>query len=238
MQVTSKKSSNALVVMLKAPVAGRVKTRLVPPLKAEDAARLYSYFIEDIFNRISILTDVDIIAALGTDLKSVPRVLAKKVKRILPSGILVTPQKGKDLGERLANIFSLLFLKGYNKVAIIGTDSPDLPVEFIKKSFAMLIGIVNLVIGPAEDGGYYLIAMSKDCRQIFKDIPWSTNMVFEKTIEKAQKAGLKSDILPIWYDVDDINNLKTLWSNTRLNIPETKTSKLLKKIFKDTPCPF
>ncbi|MBI5328110.1 MAG: TIGR04282 family arsenosugar biosynthesis glycosyltransferase [Deltaproteobacteria bacterium] len=232
MQVTSKKSSNALVVMLKAPVAGRVKTRLVPPLKAEDAARLYQCFIEDIFSSISKLTDVDIIAACT------PQRLAKKVKRILPSGILVTPQKGKDLGERLENIFSLLFLKGYNKVAIIGTDSPDLPVEFIKKSFAMLIGIVNLVIGPAEDGGYYLIAMSKDCRQIFKDIPWSTNMVFEKTIEKAQKAGLKSDILPIWYDVDDINNLKTLWSNTRLNIPETKTSKLLKKIFKDTPCPF
>jgi rSAM/selenodomain-associated transferase 1 len=227
MQVTSKKSSNALVVMLKAPVAGRVKTRLVPPLKAEDAARLYQCFIEDIFSSISRLTDVDIIAAYT------PQRLARKVKRILPPDILITPQKGKDLGERLANIFSLLFLKGYNKVAIIGTDSPDLPLEFIKKSFAMLRGIINLVIGPAEDGGYYLIAMSRDCRQIFQDIPWSTNMVFEKTIEKAKKAGLKPDILPKWYDIDDINNLKTLWNNIKSDIPVTKTNKLLEKIFQD-----
>ena len=217
-------ATNALVVMLKAPVAGKVKTRLTPPLKKEDAARLYKCFIQDIFSRISTLNGIDIIAAYT------PKNAAERIKRIVPANTMLIPQKGSDLGERLQNIFSQLFSIGYKKVAIIGTDSPDLPVEYIKKSFSSLNKNTSIVIGPSRDGGYYLIAMSRYSEEVFKDIPWSTNTVFKKTLEKAKKAGLLPAFLPEWYDVDETDDLKTLRENMRLHYPAAKTSKFLEKI--------
>ena len=217
-------ATNALVVMLKAPVAGKVKTRLTPPLKKEDAARLYKCFIQDIFSRISTLNGIDIIAAYT------PKNAAERIKRIVPANTMLIPQKGSDLGERLQNIFSQLFSIGYKKVAIIGTDSPDLPVEYIKKSFSSLNKNTSIVIGPSRDGGYYLIAMSRYSEEVFKDIPWSTNTVFKITLEKAKKAGLLPALLPEWYDVDETGDLKTLRENMRLHYPAAKTSKFLEKI--------
>lgn len=236
-------TKNALVVMLKLPVAGKVKTRLTPPLKKEDAARLYKCFIQDIFNRISTLNGIDIIAAYT------PKNAADRIKRIVPANTMLIPQKGNDLGERLQNIFSQLFSIGYKKVAIIGTDSPDLPAEYIKKSFSSLNKNTSIVIGPSRDGGYYLIAMSNPlspmgtdlksvpkggmggfASEIFEDIPWSTDTVFKKTLEKAKKAGLLPAFLPEWYDVDETDDLKTLRENMRLHYPAAKTSKFLEKI--------
>ena len=217
-------TTNALVVMLKLPVAGKVKTRLTPPLKKEDAAELYKCFIQDIFSRISTLNGIDIIAAYT------PKNLAERIKRIVPVNTMLIPQKGSDLGERLQNIFSQLFSIGYKKVAIIGTDSPDLPVEYIKKSFSSLNKNTSIVIGPSRDGGYYLIAMSRYSEEVFKDIPWSTNTVFKITLEKAKKAGLLPAFLPEWYDVDETGDLKTLRENMRLHYPAAKTSKFLEKI--------
>lgn len=261
MQSVQKKHSTALVVMLKAPVAGQVKTRLVPPLSPKDAARLYRCFIQDTFSRISVLTDIDIIAAFGTPPPlspsmmwtggGIPRLQAARVKKIVPHGITILPQKGKDLGERLTNVFSHLFSHGYKKVAIIGSDSPDLPIEYIEKSFSLLNKKTTLVLGPSEDGGYYLIAMSNllspmgtDLKsvpkkggmggfagEIFQDIPWSANTVFEKTIEKAKRAGLKTAVLPKWYDVDDIESLMVLRKNIKYT-SFAKTSKLIENIFK------
>lgn len=225
MQFSRKKFSNALVVMLKAPVAGKVKTRLVPPLNPKDAARLYRYFIQDTFSRISVLNEVDVIAAYT------PQGMADRVKKILPTKTIIIPQRGKDLGHRLANIFSNLFHIGYKKIAIIGTDSPDLPINYIERSFTKLSGDTKLVLGPAEDGGYYLIAMSMKHEEIFKDIPWSTGTVFQKTIKKAKSAGLKVVILPKWYDVDDIDSLKVLKDNLKIWPVAAKTDVLLKKIF-------
>ena len=223
------KNSHALVVMLKVPVTGQVKTRLVPPLTEKDAARLYRCFIQDTFSRVSILHDIDIIAAYT------PKNLKLRVKKIVPAGTIIIPQKGKDLGQRLSNIFSELFTFGYKKIAIIGSDSPDLPSEYIKKSFSLLKGKTEIVIGPAEDGGYYLIAMSRNCKVLFINIPWSTDVVFQKTVERAKKAGVKSAILPTWYDVDEIENLKALRSNLKASLAETKTGKFLETVLKDIP---
>ncbi len=213
--------------MLKIPVVGQVKTRLATQIGKEDATKLYRCFIHDTFSRISLLSNIDIIAAYT------PQHLISRAKRLAPSGAIIIPQKGRDLGERLQNIFSHLFSIGYKKIAIIGADSPDLPIEYIEKSFLLLEGKTEFVLGPAEDGGYYLIAMSRDHREIFKDIPWSTDAVFKETVEKAKKAGLKSAILPKWYDVDEINTLKKLRNNLMSISPATKTGKLLEKIFKD-----
>lgn len=245
-----KRHPNALVVMMKIPIAGQVKTRLAAQIGKKDATKLYRCFIHDTFSCVSLLKDIDIIAAYT------PRNLISRAKRLAPSGVIVIPQKGRDLGERIQNIFSHLFSIGYKKVAIIGADSPDLPIEYIEKSFLLLKGKTGLVIGPAEDGGYYLIAMSNPslpiamlrgngspahlrkggeggfAGEIFKDIPWSTGTVFKETIEKAKRAGLKSAVLPQWYDVDEINTLKKLRDNLRSVLPATKTGKLLEKVFK------
>ena len=217
-------SPNALAVMLKAPVAGQVKTRLTPPLTQEDAAELYKCFIQDIFSRVSTLNGIDIIAAYT------PENTAEHIKRIVPANTMLIPQRGNDLGERLSNLFSGLFSAGYKKIAVIGTDSPDLPVEYIKKSFSSLNKNTSIVIGPSRDGGYYLIAMSRYSEEVFKDIPWSTNTVFKKTLEKAKKTGLLPALLPEWYDVDETGDLKTLRENMRLHYPAAKTSKFLEKI--------
>ena len=155
--------------MLKAPVAGQVKTRLVPPLSPKDAARLYTCFILDTFHRMNTLPDIDIIAAFT------PQKLAHRVRKVVPPQIPLIPQKGKDLGERLHNVFSRLFFVGYEKVAIIGSDSPDLPIEYIEKSFSLLNkklldGKKELVLGPSEDGGYYLIAMSNPLSRLGTDL--------------------------------------------------------------------
>lgn len=237
------KNSHALVVMLKVPVAGQVKTRLVPPLTEKGAARLYRCFIEDTFNRINILNGIDIIAAYT------PKNLKLRVKKIVPAGTIIIPQKGKDLGQRLSNIFSELFSLGYKKIAIIGSDSPDLPIGYIKKSFSLLKSKAELVVGPAQDGGYYLVAMSNlpipplvkgsgegGCAgEIFQDIPWSTDAVFKKTMEKAKKAGLKAAILPKWYDVDDADSLKVLRNSLKISPVASKTNALMRKLFSDWP---
>ena len=234
-----RKHPNALVVMLKVPIAGQVKTRLAAKIGKEDATKLYRCFIHDTFSGISLLKNIDIIAAYA------PQNLISRVKRLVPLGVVVIPQKGRDLGERIQNVFSHLFSIGYKKIAIIGADSPDLPTEYIEKSFLLLKGKTRLVIGPAEDGGYYLIAMSNPfapplrkggkggfASEIFKDIPWGTGTVFKETIEKAKRAGLKSAVLPQWYDVDEINTLKKLRDNIRSVSPAIKTGKLLEKVFK------
>lgn len=211
--------------MLKSPIAGKVKTRLVPPLSKEDAARLYECFILDTFNRISALKDIDIIAAYT------PKNSFQKVRNIVPSDILLISQRGKDLGERLHNVFSRLFSVGYKKVAIIGSDSPDLPIEYIKKSFSFLDGEKELVLGPSEDGGYYLVAMTKNCKRLFTGIQWSTGTVFEETLRKAENIGLELAILPKWYDVDDMHSLEILRDTRKKELVATST--LLSKIFKD-----
>ncbi|MEK7828870.1 MAG: TIGR04282 family arsenosugar biosynthesis glycosyltransferase, partial [Deltaproteobacteria bacterium] len=169
-----KKHHNVLVVMLKIPIAGQVKTRLAAHIGKEAATNLYRCFLPETFSRISLLKNIDIIAAYT------PRNLISRAQKLAPSGVILIPQKGRDLGERIQNVFSHLFSIGYKKVAIIGADSPDLPIEYIEKSFLLLKGKTGLVLGPSEDGGYYLIAMSKEHKEIFKDIPWSTDTVFKE----------------------------------------------------------
>ncbi|HKZ45980.1 MAG TPA: DUF2064 domain-containing protein, partial [Thermodesulfobacteriota bacterium] len=113
-----RKHPNALVVMLKIPIAGQVKTRLAAQIGKEDATKLYRCFIHDTFSGISLLKNIDIIAAYA------PQNLISRVKRLVPLGVVVIPQKGRDLGERIQDVFSHLFSIGYKKIAIIGADSP------------------------------------------------------------------------------------------------------------------
>ncbi len=125
-------------------------------------------------------------------------------------------QKGNNLGERMYNAVQWLFDNGYQKVSLIGTDSPDLPLAFIKDAFQKLDSY-KLVIGPSEDGGYYLIGMKNPFDMLFKNIEWGSDKVLKDTVSKAHSAGISYFLLPEWYDIDDLRSL----SRWRLEIKES-----------------
>lgn len=194
---------NALAIMLKTPVPGRVKTRLTPPLTPSESSRLYTLFIKDIFSRVTLLKKIDLYAAWAA-LPGLKTSLARKdFGAIIPAGVGVFPQKGATLGERLYNVFARLFKKGYGSVAVIGSDSPDIPIGFIEEAFKRLEDpSVDVVLGPAKDGGYYLIAMKRPVKEVFKGVRFSTPFALEDTIERVREMSLGLRLLPPWHDID------------------------------------
>jgi uncharacterized protein len=201
--VMSLSFKKALILFAKRPVPGRVKTRLSPPLTLEEAAELYRRMLEDILAKTARLDGVARFLYYEPDPEAAPF-----FDRFVP-GIAPAPQRGADLGERMATAFGELFAAGYGEVAIIGTDLPDLPVAFIEESFLRLATAgIDAVFGPSEDGGYYLLAMRELHGSLFRDIPWSSEKVLELSLEKGKQAGLGISLLPVWHDVDTAMDLK------------------------------
>ncbi len=192
----------ALIIFAKRPVPGRVKTRLSPPLSPEQAAELYRCMLEDILAKTATLAGVDKRIFYETDED------AAAFFSGIAAGMSCAPQEGKDLGERMANAFGELIAEGYGRVAIIGTDLPDLPLAYVEEAFGLLeSGEVDAVFGPSEDGGYYLLAMREPHGELFRDVPWSTGKVLEKSLERANEAGVRVALLPVWHDVDTADDL-------------------------------
>lgn len=194
--------SKALIIFAKRPSPGRVKTRLVPHLAAEDAAELYRRMLLDILTKTGQMTDVDkfLFYEQGA---GAAEYFAETV-----SGGFICPQVGEGMGDRLEAAFDHVFRRGYGEVAVIGTDSPDLPVSFVERAFELLrSSAVDAVFGPTEDGGYYLVAMARLHRELFRDIPWSTGKVLERSLSKAAGAGVATALLPLWHDVDTAADL-------------------------------
>ena len=191
-----------LVVVAKAPVPGRVKTRFLPELTLEEAADLYQCFIHDRITEISTLDGIDKAIAFT------PARARETFAAFTPNGFQLFVQKGEDLGERLINIFLDNFAHGYEAVSIIDSDSPDLPKSIVLESFRILLSDrSDVVFGPCQDGGYYLVGMRKPHSELFKDIPWSTETVLQVTLEKAKKIGIKTELLSSWNDLDTFQDL-------------------------------
>ena len=160
----------ALVLMAKAPRSGEVKTRLISALGADEANRLYIAFLCDTF---ALMEDVmDEREELTIALCYTPEGDEEAFEEVEREGSLMIPQRGDDLGARLFNCFADLFALGFESVVAIGADSPTLPGKFVFDAFDCFESDDDVVIGPAEDGGYYLIGMRKLHRRIFEDIPW------------------------------------------------------------------
>ncbi len=190
-------NSKALIVFAKLPLAGSVKTRLTPLLTPEDAAELYRCMLMDTLSKVKRLADVDISLFFEGG-----REAASYFEKT-SGGMAVFPQRGGDLGERMMDAFLRTFEDGHVAVAIIGTDSPDLPVSFIEEAFLLLEDpSVDAALGPSEDGGYYLLAMKRLHEVFFRGIPWSTGEVLERSLAKAAAGGLTVALLPQWHDVD------------------------------------
>ncbi len=118
------------------------------------------------------------------------------------AGIVRLPQSGADLGGRLRDTFRRLFSRGFRRVAVIGSDSPTLPPAILKTAFAALRRDGDVVLGPAEDGGYYLVGARHPVPQIFDRIPWGTDRVMEATLAALDRRGARAIVLPRWYDID------------------------------------
>lgn len=200
--------TDALAIMLKAPASGDVKTRLVPPLTYHEAAELYRCFLDDIFENIRPDT-YDVFASFT------PESRIKDLAGIIPEGIPSFKQEGDTLGDRMYNVFRYLFEKGYKRVSIIGSDIPDMPTEFISESFNSLDGKTSLVLGPAKDGGYYLIGMDRLQKAPFDGIAWSTGTVLEDTLKNARRSGISYRLLGEWHDIDTVEDLLLLKGSKR-----------------------
>ncbi len=189
--------------MAKDPRAGHVKTRLCPPLDADTAARLYRCFLLDVLDLVAAVPGVDPVVAYA------PPEARAAFAHLVDGRFRLVPQEGSDLGARLENTFRVLFQQGYDRVAAVSTDSPDLPPEYLREAFRRLEES-PVVMGPCPDGGYYLIGMSRLVPDLFREMPWSTERVVSLTEERARRLGLYIARLPEWHDVDTAADLGRL----------------------------
>jgi len=182
----------AVAIFAKTPLPGQVKTRLAPRLSPEQGADLYRCMLLDTLARVRTL-GIDTFLFFEGD---------QAFFREAAPGLPLLAQQGDGLGERLEHAFSTLYALGYPLRVVIGSDAPDLPLSYLEDAFHRLAAGSEVVFGPAEDGGYYLVALSGDCGELFREIPWSGPRVLEQSLERAREERRKVSLLPPWYDVD------------------------------------
>lgn len=193
-----------VVVMVKAPRAGEVKTRLVPPLSESEAASLAACFAQDtVLNAKHVVSNVLVAYA--------PSNARVDLEAILPSALLWCEQAGDNLGERLDSVVEQAFSHKFSPLIILGADSPTLPTSFIQEALDILIaGDADVTLGPTEDGGYYLVGLHHPVSDLFQNIDWSTASAFIQTAANAAKLRLRLRTLQHWYDIDTPPDLTRL----------------------------
>lgn len=205
--------NQAILIMAKRPEAGQTKTRLCPPFTADEAAQLYECFLKDVTAIVRSVQrehpDVEPFIAYT------PKESRSYFEQLAPDFSLV-PQVGADLSQRLDGVLTDCLQQGYGRVVAINSDSPDLPVEYLAQAFDRLNdNNVDIVLGPSDDGGYYLIGMSRYWPRLVSDVEMSTANVLRDTLTIAAEAGAAVSLLPEWYDVDTIHDLDRLHSTLR-----------------------
>lgn len=193
-----------LLIFAKRPAAGRVKTRLSPPLPPDEAAAVYEASLRDVITlcareraTIELWYDDDQLAE-SYFAAEFPHIAAAR-------------QCAGDLGQKMLDAFARSFADGAQHVLIVGSDVPTLPDGMVHAALDD-IRDADVVIGPTIDGGYYLIGFNRDAwntsQKLFDDVTWSTSSVFHKTVSNAEHAALDVRVLPGWYDIDTIEDLR------------------------------
>ena len=191
----------AVAIMAKAPDPGAVKTRLCPPLSPREAAALARCFLRDRVAQVRALTGVSRVIAFT------PASARGVFQRLAPDFTLIA-QHGADLGARMRSTLATLLAAGHRAMIAIGTDTPTLPTAVLQHAVDRIASPdVDVVLGPAEDGGYYLIGVRADDPMLFGDVPWSTSKVLEITLHRARAAGLRTVCVKPWFDVDTPEDL-------------------------------
>jgi rSAM/selenodomain-associated transferase 1 len=225
----------AIAVMAKAPRVGAAKTRLVPGLSPEEAATLSACFIRDAAANIAAAA---LEAAIDGYIAYAPKEAEAEFHPLRTPETRLLPSRRVGLGASLYDAAADLLAAGYGSVCLLNSDSPTLPTSILVEA-ARALGLPGdrLVLGPAEDGGYYLIGLKQAHRRLFEDIAWSTSLVFAQTAERAREIGLEPIALPVWYDVDDAASLRRLdlelqgEVGPRTIYPAHHTSAFLRRLF-------
>lgn len=207
---------NELAVFAKYWRPGKVKTRLSSALGPAAAAGVYREFIVSLLHRFQHRADRRTVVFS-------PSHRAAEFAAVAEPSWRTTPQTSGDLGARMQSFFETELGQGARRVVLIGSDSPDLPQDFVDQAFAALDGS-QVVLGPAEDGGYYLIGLAHDVPPIFSEIAWSTPDVWPQTIARLEQRRVRYATLPVWYDVDEIDDLRRL--HRRLAAKRTRDDSL------------
>jgi rSAM/selenodomain-associated transferase 1 len=208
---------SALIVVAKKPEPGFTKTRLCPPFTPEGAAELYRCLMLDTLALAMQLENVD------HTLAYTPTNALSYFQDLVPDGFNLMPQRGTDLGERLAKALANHFELGYSRVVIMNSDGPTLPLNYLKEAFSAL-DHADVTLGMGHDGGYYLIGMKGLQPTLFEGISWSTQRVILQTIALCDSLGLTVHKLPEWYDVDveaDLDRLRQDLAQNPASAPRT-----------------
>ncbi len=213
---------DGLIIFAKPPVEGTVKTRLHERLSPAEATELYTAFLDDSLEQYS---------NLGVELRLYFSEALHGDVYPVKSEVEVFRQRGAGLGERMAHAFVETFAAGFERIVIIGTDHPSLPPSFLRQAFLALQETRSVVIGPSEDGGYYLLGMNEFLPGLFEDMSYSHPGVFDDTTERIRTSGAGLTVLPIWYDVDTPDMLGRLLEDLLAGTAEApRTMRLLDQL--------
>jgi uncharacterized protein len=211
---------NVLIVVAKQPAPGQAKTRLVPPLSFEQAAALYEAFLQDTLDLVRAVPDVRRVVAY------LPQEARDIFAQLAPDFDLL-PQTGDDLGARLDQALTHYLNRGDERVVIMNSDGPTLPIEYVRQAFELLIEPDDVVLGPSDDGGYYLIGLRKPAPRLLREVHMSTPQVLADTLHIARADNRRVALLPPWYDVDDRPSFERLivelQTNTAAVAPHTRS---------------
>ncbi|HEU5103997.1 MAG TPA: TIGR04282 family arsenosugar biosynthesis glycosyltransferase [Roseiflexaceae bacterium] len=174
----------ALLVVAKRPAIGQTKTRLCPPLSGEAAAALYECFLQDTLEIMRAVVGVE------RGVIYLPETAIDYFRALAPD-MALTPQRGADLGERLDHLLSDALAAGAGQVVVMDSDSPTLPAAYVAAAFAHLDGPSDVVLGPCDDGGYYLIGLKRPQPRLLREVEMSTPFVVRDTLALAAELGLR-----------------------------------------------
>ncbi len=210
-----------LIIVAREPIPGQTKTRLCPPLDGTTAAALSACFLRDVLALVRQIPGVQPVIAYT------PTSAAAYFAQLAPD-IPAWPQHGANLGERLDNALqqALASTAAANPAQLpsavaIGSDHPDLPLAYLHNAFTLLDNGADLVLGPADDGGYYLIGLRTPQPRLLREVPMSTPTVLADTLALANGLALRTALLPEWYDIDTAADLRRLQVRLAQANPET-----------------
>ena len=218
--------SRRILLFARYPEKGRVKTRLETHLEQDEVLGLYKRFVEDILATLYG-------SGYPTTVCYWPPERGADMQAWLGPSLAYFPQKGGDIGERMQNAFAEAFAGGVDQAILMGTDFPDLEMGIIHEAFDGL-SRNDMTLGPAADGGYYLIGFTRHAfiKEVFAGISWGTGRVFSETLEKIRSAAVHVHILPEWQDIDTFEDLEQFYKRAaQKGLESLRTVKYLKTIF-------
>ena len=219
-------TENALIIFALAPRPGTVKKRLTPTFTPDEAREIHLALLGDVMERSAraLAGSAALILAWSEPAGGEPAIVD------LPAGFRIETQSGSDLGERMALSIQSAIRSGHRRVAILGSDTPTLPADHLTGAFDALRK-AEVVVGPATDGGYYLIGMSKLHLELFRGVPWGTPDVMNVTRKRLKKSGISVVELGVWHDVDTPEDVARLWKDL-IHMKDRRTAEIPMRTFR------